>query len=216
MTDKSLKILIAICGILGTAALIAYFTAPFTFMPLPQPNATVEDIKQFGLKYRTAILLDTWLQQAGSFLSIVFELGLIHLAHAFGKFSAKLTLVSATVIMCLSLAEGTFALSATYAGDNHHYESSLTAFDLTNVFVHIFLLAPSLFLMMGITLLNTKILPRYLIITAIVLGCLFQILGVAGLFNNYAVLAVIFVLILQNIWTIISSVMLLVKPPLLN
>jgi hypothetical protein len=216
MSDKYLKILIAVCGILGTAALILYFTAPFTFMPLPQPNATVDEVTQFGLKYRTAILFDTWLQQAGSFLSIVFALGLIHLARAFEKFSAKLTLVTATVIMCLSLAEGTFALSATYAGDNHHYESALTAFDLTNVFVHIFLLAPSLFLMMGITLLNTKVLPRYLVITAIVLGCLFQTLGVVGLFNNYAVLAVIFVLILQNIWTIITSIMLLVKRPILN
>jgi hypothetical protein len=79
------------------------------------------------------------------------------------------------------------------------------------VFIHIFLLAPSLFLMMGITLLNTKILPRYLIITAIVLGCLFQTLGVVGLFNNYAVIAVIFTLVLQNIWTIISCITLLAK-----
>ena len=148
MNNKYLKILIAVCVILRIADLLLYFTAPFTFMPLPQPNATADDLKQFGSKYHTVILFDTWLQQAGSFLSIVFVLGLIHLAKAFEKFSAKLTLVSAAVIMCLSLAEGTFALSATYAGDNHHYDSALTAFDLTNVFIHIFLLAPSLFLMM--------------------------------------------------------------------
>jgi hypothetical protein len=87
----------------------------------------------------------------------------------------------------------------------------LAAFDLTNVFVHIFLLAPSLFLMMGITLLNTNILPRFLIIAAIVLGCLFQTLGIVGLFNNYAVIAVIFVLILQNVWTIISAIILVAR-----
>jgi hypothetical protein len=211
MSGKPFRIFIAVCGILGSAVLMLYFTAPFTFMPLPPPDTTVEALIQFGSKYRTAILFDTWLQQAGSFLSIVFVLGLIHLAHAFEKFAAKLTLVAAIVIMCLSLAEGTFALSAVYAGDYHHDQSSLAAFDLTNVFVHIFLLAPSLFLMMGITLLNTNILPRFLIIAAIVLGCLFQTLGVVGLFNNYAVIAVIFVLILQNIWTIISAIILIAR-----
>ncbi len=211
MSGRSFRIFIAVCGVLGTAALMLYFTAPFTFMPLPPPDTTIDALMQFGSKYRTAILFDTWLQQAGSFLSVIFVLGLIHLARAFEKFAAKLTLVAATVIMCLSLAEGTFALSATYAGDYHHYQSSLAAFDLTNVFVHIFLLAPSLFLMMGITLLNTNILSRFLIIAAIVLGCLFQMLGVIGLFNNYAVIAVIFVLILQNIWTIISAVSLLTR-----
>src|SRR5215471_81907 len=128
MSSKPFRIFIAFCGILGTAALMLYFTAPFTFMPLPPPDTTVETLMQFGSKYRTAILFDTWLQQAGSFLSIVFVLGLIHLAHAFEKFAAKLTLVAAAAIMCLSLAEGTFALSAVYAGDYHHDQSSLAAF----------------------------------------------------------------------------------------
>jgi hypothetical protein len=213
MPGKTALILTAACGIVGTAALMLYFTAPFWLMPLPPLNATVEQVMTFGHNYHTIILWDTWLQQIGSFLSVLFALSLVHLSGASAKLAGKLTLLVSGVILTLSLAEGTFALAALQAGGNGHPQAALTCLDLTSVFIHIFLLAPSLFLVLGAALWNTPLLPRAFPFAALVLGILFQVLGVAGLFYEAAVRIVIFVLIFQNLWTLAASVTLLLRHP---
>jgi len=43
---------------------------------------------------------------------------------------------------------------------NGHAQAALTSFDLAYVFVHVFAIAPSLLLMLGIALLGTRLLPR--------------------------------------------------------
>ena len=204
-------ILISFCGLLGTIALAFYFTAPFTWMPLPPVNATADQVIEFGNKYHTAILVDTWLQQFGTILSVIFALSLVWLSGNFQTLAGKLTLLVSTVITSLSLAEGTFALGALQAGENGHSQAALTCFELTNVFVHIFLLAPSLFLMLGFALKGSTVLPKFFINSAIVLGVLFQALGVVSLFNNQFLIPVIIDLNLQNIWTISASIILLTR-----
>jgi hypothetical protein len=211
MYNKPLIILTAVCGLLGTIALTLYFSAPFNFMPLPPPNATVEQVMLFGKTYHTTILLDTWLQQFGTILSVIFAIGLVHVAGTGSTLAGKLTLLTSGVITCLSLAEGTFALGALQSGGNGHLDAALTCFELTNVFIHIFLLAPSLFLMMGLALRGTSILPHAFTVMAIALGILFQMLGVAALFDNKLLLAVIVILMVQNLWTAAVSITLLVR-----
>ncbi|HEY1872615.1 MAG TPA: hypothetical protein VGG71_16255 [Chitinophagaceae bacterium] len=211
MLNRSNIILTSLSGLLGTVALTLYFSAPFTWMPLPPSNATAIEILEFGRKYHTAILIDTWLQQLGTILSVVFALALVQIAGTSKKLAGRLTLLASTIITSLSLAEGTFALGALQAGDNGHLESALTCFDLSNVFVHIFLLAPSLFLMLGFSLRGTTILPKFFITTAITLGILFQFLGVVALFYNQFLLMVIGILMLQNLWTIAASIILLTR-----
>ena len=180
-------------------------------MPLPPPTATASDIVAFGNSYHTTILIDTWLQQIGTILSVVFALALVHLAGTSQTLAGKLTLLTSTVIVSLSLAEGTFALGAVQAGNNGHADAALTCFDLTNVFIHIFLLAPSLFLMLGLALRRTVLLPKVFVVMAIISGILFQTLGVIALFNEKALVIVIGILMLQNLWTIAASVTLLVR-----
>jgi hypothetical protein len=213
MSESKQRIFTALCGILGTIALMIYFSAPFWIMPLPKPDASMEKVVEFGNKYHNIILWDTWLQQFGSILSVIFVLSLVQLAGTSKRLAGRLTLLACTVILSLSLAEGTFVLGAIESGRNGHPESALTCFELTYVFIHIFLLAPSLFLLMGFALYGTNLLPRMLIYLAIVLGILFQILGVAGLFNTTALIFVIFVLMAQNIWTLAASIALLVRKP---
>jgi hypothetical protein len=211
MTKKSNLILTAVCGVLGTIALTLYFTATFSFLPLPPPTATASDIIAFGNSYHTTILFDTWLQQVGTILSVVFALALVHLAGTSQTLAGKLTLLTSGVIVSLSLAEGTFVLGAVQAGNNRHAEAALTCFELTNVFIHIFLLAPSLFLMLGLALRMTIILPKFFVVMAIILGILFQTLGVIALFNDKVLVIVIGILMLQNLWTIAASITLLVR-----
>lgn len=201
--------MIALAGITGTIALTLYFSAPFTWMPLPPPNATEAQLFTFGNKYHTAILLDTWLQQAGTFLSVVFALALVHMAGRSATFAGKLTLLVSTVLVSLSLAEGTFELCAAQSGANGHLASAVTCFELTNVFIHIFLLAPSLFLMLGSALKGSALLPGFLTRSALVLGAFFQTLGFVALFYERLLIAVIAVLMLQNLWTVAAAVFLL-------
>jgi hypothetical protein len=209
MKRQSIVVLTSLCGLLGTVALTLYFSAPFNWMPLPPQNATTIQLLEFGKKYHTAILIDTWLQQFGTILSVIFALALVQLAGTSTTLAGKLTLLASTVITSLSLAEGTFVLGALQAGDNGHLEASLTCFELTNVFIHIFLLAPSLFLMLGFALKGTTLLPKFFSVTAMVLGTLFQSLGVIALFDNQFLLVVIGILMLQNLWTIAASIVLL-------
>jgi hypothetical protein len=201
----------AICGILGTVALMIYFSAPFWLLPLPAPTASAEEVFTFGKNYHNTILWDTWLQQIGSLLSVIFALALVHLAGVSNEFAGRLILLVSGVILTLSLAEGTFVLGAMQAGENGHPASALTCLDLASVFVHIFLLAPSLFLVLGAAIWRTDILPKIFSRLAIMLGCLFQILGIAGLFSKTAITVVIIVLLLQNLWTLAASCTLIIR-----
>ena len=54
MTPHLKIILVSFCGLVGTIALTLYFTAPFTWMPLPLPTATTQEILEFGKKYQVA------------------------------------------------------------------------------------------------------------------------------------------------------------------
>ena len=211
MWNKQHIVLIALCGFIGTVALTLYFSAPFNWMPLPPPDATAEQIFVFGKKYHTAVLIDTWLQQFGTILSVIFALALVQMAGTSRTLAGRLTLLASTVIVSLSLAEGTFALTALQAGDNGHRDAAVTCYELTNSFVHIFLLAPSLFFVMGFAIRNTRPLPEIFARTAIILGIFFQILGAIVLFDDNFILIVIAVLMLQNIWTVSASIFLLVK-----
>jgi hypothetical protein len=198
--------LTALCGILGTAALVVYYSAPFWLMPLPPPNATVDQVAAFGAQYHDIILWDTWLQAAGSALAVLFVLALVHLAGAESTFAGRLTPVVGTVILGLALIEGATALAAIQAGATGHPEFSVAFIDLNSVFVHVFTIAPSLFLTLGFALRGTRLLPNSFAGSAIALGVAFQVLGVVGLFVSSVLLAVILVLLAQQVWTLAAAV----------
>lgn len=208
---RLIRLLVAIVGILGTAALVAYYSAPYWMLPLPPDNATAAQVVAFGARYHDLILVDTWLQAIGALLSVVFALSLVHLAGTANRFAGRLTLLVGGIVLILALVEGAFALGALQAGANGHPESALACFDLNGVFVHVFLIAPSLFLVMGIALLDTRLLPPTFAYLAVGLGVVFQVLGVAGLFNTTAVLVVIVVLMAQEAWNVAAAIALVVQ-----
>ena len=201
----------SLCELIETAALTIYFSAPYNWLPLPPINATATQMFIFGHTYHTAILIDTWLQQFGTILTVVFVLALVQFAGTSQTLAGRLTLLVCTVITSLSLAEGSFALGAMQAVDNGHLDAALTCYELTNTFIHIFLLAPSLFLVLGFALRNSTVLPKIFIWSAIVLGICFQSLGIIALFDNKFIVVVIGILMLQNLWTIIASVTLVIR-----
>jgi hypothetical protein len=203
--------LTALVGVLGTLALGVYYST--VLVPLPADNATAAQVMTLGLHYRTAILLDVALQVGGSALSVIFALTLIHLAGAAGRLAGRLAVMAGAVVLGLALAEGTFALGVVQAASNGHPQAALACFDLTNVFIHIFLLAPSLFLLLGLALWQTTLLPRLFAPLALVLGLAFQTLGLVGLFSTAAVALVIVILIVQEVWTLAAALVLVLRRP---
>jgi hypothetical protein len=178
-------------------------------MPLPPATATLTQVLAFGTRYQTAILLDVALQAVGALLSVTFALALVHMAGAGERFAGKLTQLAGTIIVALALAESTFELGAVQAGTNGNAQGALTCFDLTYVFIHIFLIAPSLYLMLGFALLGTRLLPRAFPPIALALGVAVQALGFAGLFDAGLGLVVIGFLLAQEVWAIAAAVVLL-------
>jgi hypothetical protein len=209
MSTRSPRILTALCGILGTAALVVYFSAVLD--PLPPDHASAAQVTVFATRYHDAILLDVWLQAIGTLLTVVFVLALVHLAGAATRFAGRMTLLVSGVILAMSLAEGTFELAVIQGTASGHPATAVTGFDLTNVFAHVFLIAPSLFLMLGAALLGTQLLPQVFSYLALALGVAFEILGLAGLFSATAVTMVVFLEMAQESWIVAAAITLVVR-----
>ena len=128
MSTQLQRNLTALAGILGTVALVAYYAAPVTFMPLPPANAPAAQVIAFGTAYQNVILFDAWLQAIGALLSVVFVLALVQMAGTASRLAGRLTLLAGGVVLALALAEGTFEIGAVMAAANGHIQTSLVCF----------------------------------------------------------------------------------------
>ena len=210
MSTRLFRVLTAFAGIAGVVALGYYYSVPF---PLPPASATPEQVVQFAVRYHDAVFLDTWIQAVGSLLTTVFFLALVFLAGATNRFAGWMTMLASALTLAVGLAEGTFALAAVQAGMFGHEQTAVTCLDLTNVFVHIFLIvpAPLLFLALGTALRRTPVLPQVFSFLALGLGVAFAIAGFAGWFSVVALTAGIFLLIGQELWVLIAAITLILR-----
>jgi hypothetical protein len=209
-SSKSFRIFISVCGILGCVALVTYFTAPFVLFPFPSPNASTSQIIADVTHYQFYYLVAAWLQGTGTFLIVIFALGLVYISGGWNRFSGWITLLASAAVLMLSLTEGTFFLDSAQAVVNGHPDAAATSFDLTFVFLHSFFIAPSILLPLAFVLRSSNLLPKALWIWALILGVAFEITGLAGLFLSTSVPAISLV-ILMTIWVIVSSVVLLIQ-----
>jgi hypothetical protein len=205
-SPRNFRLFISVCGILGVSCLILYFAAPFALFPFPPSDATEAQLVANVSQYQTFYLLAAWLQGTGSFLSVIFALGIVYLAKAWIKFSGWITLLSSVVIVVLSLSEGSYFLDTVQAISNGHVQAALTSFDLSFVFIHTFFIAPSLLLALAFVLRSSNLLPHFFWIWALMIGIIFEILGFAGLFLSQTSIIAIFVLVLLEIWMLAASV----------
>ena len=70
-------------------------------VPLPPPNATVEQVAAFATQYHNAMLVSAWLQAIGAFLLVVFVLALVYLADVATRFAGRMTQLVAAVILAI-------------------------------------------------------------------------------------------------------------------
>src|SRR5260370_38324899 len=79
MTGTTLRRLVAASGLLGPIALAVYFAAPW-LVNWPMGNVTNEQLATFASHNRGMFFLGAWFQGVGSLLSVVFFVGIVHLA----------------------------------------------------------------------------------------------------------------------------------------
>src|SRR5918911_4470730 len=97
-SDRPLRLLSALCGLLGVAALVV----SFAINPGPPPDATAAEMVAFANQNRPAILLGAWLQGIGSLLNVLFSLALVHLAGARHRVAGWVTLPAGAIILMVS------------------------------------------------------------------------------------------------------------------
>ena len=208
MSGRTFSVLVSICGILGVAALGVYYSVP---LPLPLPNASIQKIVEFSARYHNRILLDGWLQGTGSFLAVIFFLGLVHMAGGVYKLSGWIVTLGATTVLAMSLLDVALVLGATQGATNGHPTTALASFDLTSVFIHIFPMAPApaTFLGLGAVLLGSRLLPPVFPYAAFGLGAAFEILGFLGLFSSRANELMVILLSSQEVWIVAAALVLI-------
>jgi hypothetical protein len=210
MNERRTRVLVATSGILGVLLLSLYFVAPF---PQPPADATVAQITDTANAYHTLLLIGGWLQITGTMLAAIFFVGLVYLASAVTRLAGMLTILAAAVLLSTSLLEATLLMNVAYATTNGHPQTALSSWDLMTMFIHIFPIgpAPLSYLALGALLLGTSLLPRVFGDLALLLGAAFAAVGFLGLLIPAANIAIIVLLISQELWIAAAGVALLIR-----
>ena len=112
MPTRRFRILSALCGVLGVSMVIV----SFNLNPGPPANASTTQVMAWGRQYLDSIMLGSWLQAVGSFLSVVFAVAIVHMAGATTRFWGVMTVFGCIVLVGVSLLEVTFYLGAVQGG----------------------------------------------------------------------------------------------------
>jgi hypothetical protein len=212
MSPRRSRLLIALCGILGTVLLGLYFGigAAIGLAQLP-PDTTQAQVLSLATQYHDLWFMGAWLQATGSLLSVIFFLALVHQAGGTTRLAGVLTLLGSAVLLAVVLLEGVFTIDLAQAAADGHPATSLTSFDLMTVFTHIYPIAPAplIFLAMGTVLLGSRLLPRAFAYLALALGGVFEVAGLVGLFTVPAITLI--PLALQALWLVAAAIALLVS-----
>ncbi|QBD80700.1 hypothetical protein EPA93_33900 [Ktedonosporobacter rubrisoli] len=212
MSARLARILIALCGILGTILLGLYFGIGFSvgLAQLP-PDTTVAQVVNLGKAYRNLWFMGTWLQATGSLFSVIFFLALVQRAGRVSSLAGLLTIVGSTVLLAVVLVEGVFTIALAQAALSGHPTSSLAAFDAMSMFTYVYAIvpAPVIFLSLGTILISSRLLPLAFGYVAFALGVAFVLAGFIGLFTTP--LLTIIVLSLQALWVLVTAITLLLN-----
>jgi len=207
MSTPAVRRLVAASGILGPIALAVYFAAPW-LVNWPMGTVTSEQLASFTSQNRNIFFLGAWFQGVGSALSVLFFLGVVHLARATTRLAGLMAVVASAVLLSLSLIEGAFLMTVPLAEASGHAATAQTTFDLTTLtFVHVFPIVPvpAVLFSLGAVILGSRLLPRSVGVAALAIGAAFEMVGFAALFNEAFVIPVIGLLVVDELWIIAAA-----------
>jgi hypothetical protein len=203
---RRFRILTGLSGTIGVVLLII----SFAINGGPPPGATYQELVTFGQQNYANVLWGAWLQAVGPVLIVVFAFALVHLAGATQRLAGWMTFFGATILMIVTLMEVTFYFSALSPDPTTRPPISLT---LIAAVQHLYFIvaAPALFLPLGIVLVSSRILPRFLGHLALVLATVFALLGVIFLLRLTLPNAVTALGGVQALWWLGAAITLIVR-----
>ncbi len=206
MSTRLFSLLTALCGILGVVTLIT----SFIINQGPPSGSTIAQVMVWGRQNINTVLLGAWLQGIGSLLNVIFVFALVRLANATTWLSGWITVLAGTIILAVSLTEITFYLSAVYGGLNNDPATVSISLTLIKAVQHLYFIAPAILLPLGIVVLGSHVLPQVFGYLALVIGAVFEILGLVGLFVAIQA-ALNFVPGLFALWVLAAAIVLAVS-----
>jgi hypothetical protein len=196
------------CGLLGPAALLAYFVTPL-FLSWPFADGSASTLTAYALNHQALFFAGAWLQGTGTLLCVIFFLALLRQAGAVNRLSGLLLIVSAASLLAVVLVESAFMVAVPMAAAAGDSGTVATAFAMSNgVFVRVFPLAPSsaTYFALGLVLLGSNVIARPLAIAAVAIGALFELGGIAAIFTGAAVAALAVVAAGQALWIVAAAI----------
>jgi len=198
-----------LCGWSGIAGVLLLVIS-FNINSGPTPGASPDELAAFGHQHYASILWGAWLQAVGPFLMVLFALALVNLAGAIRRLSGMMTLFGAGTLMTVSLIEITFYIAVLFKDPPL---STLVGMNVIYSVQHLYFIigAPALFLPLGFVLLDGKVLPAAFAWSAILLGVVFAILGMAFLLKLILPLFVTAFAAIQILWWLSAAVALMMR-----
>ena len=204
--SKRYCVLSGCSGILGVVLLII----SFNINPGPQPNATLNQLIEFGNQYYAAILWGAWLQAVAPVLIVLFAFSLVKLARATGTLAGWMTMFGAVVLMIVSLIEITFYITAVFISPKI---GILITLNTIHAVQHLYFIvaAPTLFISLGAVLYQSYVLHRIFSYFAFFIGISFGLIGIIFLLQLVLPMWVTAIAAIQAIWWLAASTSLIVR-----
>jgi len=219
MSNKSFLIPIAIAGIMGQCFLSIYFSGILVPKELIATPNSVTQLSDLITKHRSAIFLDAWLMGIGSFLSVIFYLGLVYVSGAIVRFSGLLTVIASAAVLAVALVDVTFMVAVANAAILGHTDTTKVAFDFVagggEAFDYTFIFGPAPILLtsIGTILLRLPIIPHFFGYAAIAVGVMFFIAGLLSIFySRGSTITIVFEIVQLSrvIWVLTLAIFILV------
>jgi|SRR5580698_7232069 hypothetical protein len=219
ISNRSFLIPIAISGLIGQCFLSIYFSGILVPGDLITVLTSARQLSDLVTKHRSAIFLDAWLMGIGSFLSVIFYVGLVYISGAITRFSGLLTIIASAAVLAVALVDVTFMVEAANAAILGHTDTTRVAFDFIagggEAFDYTFIFgpAPMLITSIGIVLLRSDIIPRFFGYAAIAVGAMFFIAGLLSIFYPRAgAITIVFEIVQLSrvIWVLTSAIFILI------
>lgn len=209
--NRSFCVLSGLAGVAGVLLLIV----SFAINAGPPENATSAELVRFREQNYSKILWGAWLQAVGPVLIVLFAFSLVHLARATQRLAGWMTIFGATTLMCVSLIEITFYISALHSDPAMLPSISL---GMISAAQHLYFIvaAPSLFLPLGIILASSCILPRVFGYLALVLAGAFAVLGAIFMLRLILPASVTAFAGVQALWWLAAAITLILRSAALS
>ena len=206
VTPPQICIFGGLAGLLG----VLMMGSSFAINAGPPLGSSSQQLTLYARQHLPGVVWGAWLQAVGPWLITLFALVVVHLAGAAQRLAGWMTLLGAGILMMVSLSEVTIYLSALAPEPANMAQISA---DLGHAIQHLYFIvgAPALFLPLGLVILSSTVLPKYLGYLALFLGFAFVALGLASIYTIELAPAVTAFAAVQSLWWCLAAITLMFR-----